>query len=433
MIKIILPTISLFLLTNSLSLILLSSSSILIFFILKATKQIPSILNPLFLSENISNSIIILSIITFILIILSSIDLNKFLFLSTTILFSLILIFTSSNLFLFYISFEIVLIPTLILITKIGRQPERIQAGIYLLIYTILGSLPLLIRIIRLNPYSNFPLNSNIPISFNLPILIILAFLIKLPIFFFHLWLPKAHVEAPVEGSIILAAILLKIGGYGIIRFLPILFKFCNPINSWLIRISLLGAFLTRINCTRQKDLKSLIAYSSVAHIGLVLARLLTITNIGLNGAIIIIIGHGLSSSALFFLVNLIYSKHHSRNIISFKGLFHIFPNLTFWWFIFISINISAPPSINFFSEILIIRRLVPWNNLSIILIFLASFSTASFSIILFTNISHNINSTLPISNFTQKQFNSLFLHSFPLIIISLQIPTFLILLNSLP
>lgn len=126
-----------------------------------------------------------------------------------------------------------------------------------------------------------------------------------------------------------MAAVLLKLGGYGLIRIIPLIIKI-SYIRNWVISISIVGASLTGLNCIRQKDLKALIAYSSVAHIGLILARLFTLSIIGKKGAIIIMVAHGLSSSALFLLVNIIYTKFHTRNILSFKGMITSFPNITF-------------------------------------------------------------------------------------------------------
>lgn len=389
------------------------------------------IINITIIYDILSYIIIILSIIRTLLIILSSQNPHLIHKTILPILLILTLTFRISSIINFYIIFELVLIPTIILIIISGKQIERLQARVYLIIYTLTASIPLLVRIIYINNPS-FIISFTLIYKYRIPLLLIIAFIVKIPIFFTHLWLPKAHVEAPLEGSIILAAVLLKLGGYGLIRFIPLCLNKINNINIWLIRISLLGATATRINCIRQKDLKSLIAYSSVSHIALVLIGLFSINLIGLQGAIIIIIAHGLASSALFLLVNDIYIKFSTRNIISFKGITSTIPNISFWWFIFIAINISAPPSINIIGEIFLISSIINWNYLSIIIIFIISLVTASFSLIIFINISHNKNETIINTQTSIKIFSSLLIHLIPLIILIFKIDIIVYFISSL-
>nr|QXE46451.1 NADH dehydrogenase subunit 4 [Cephalcia yanqingensis] len=343
---------------------------------------------------------------------------NMFSFMLLMMLMFLYLTFSSMNLFLFYLNFESSLIPTLILILGWGYQPERMYAGIYLLFYTLFMSFPLLLGIIYIynKNYSlmyiymkNF-LNMNNLFYFSM----ILAFLVKMPMYLVHMWLPKAHVEAPISGSMILAGIMLKLGGYGIIRVMNMISMSLNYI--W-VSISLMGGLLVSLMCLRQVDMKSLIAYSSVVHMGMILGGLLTLSNWGFCGAYILMIGHGLSSSGLFCLANLIYERLGSRSLLINKGLINLMPSMTLWWFLICSSSMASPPSLNLLGEIFLLSSLISWSWMTSFLLMLMSFFSASYTLYLYSYTQHgnNYSGLYSYSQGYVREYLLLILHWFPM------------------
>lgn len=338
---------------------------------------------------------------------------------------TLIISFSIANLFTFYIWFEASLIPTALLILIWGYQPERIQASMYLIIYTLTASLPLLIvlssiystsnHLILWYPWINFPVNLNSLLG---ALILLLAFLVKLPLFSVHLWLPKAHVEAPVAGSIILAAVLLKLGGYGLIRVVTLFPRQVIKIVPYLISVSILGAILASIICLRQADLKSLIAYSSVGHMGILITGVLSLTNWGFMGAILIIIAHGIVSSGIFCLANITYEINHTRRMVLTKGLLMTTPSLTLLWFLLIRANIAAPPSINLLREIILISGILSKNLLMGVTLIALRFTTVAYSLYLYTAISHggNLILTNPSPSTPSRYYMLIVMHFIPVI-----------------
>nr|AYP72667.1 NADH dehydrogenase subunit 4 [Colasposoma sp. EMHAU-15070314] len=398
-------------------------------------------INFLFGLDNMSYYLSLLSYWICMLMMISSLKLYKmnnyyslFLLVVNFLMISLLLAFSSLNLFSFYFFFEVSVIPTLVLIIGWGYQPERIEAGMYLLFYTMLFSLPMMIGLFVLYMEYNslfffkffYSCNYILYLSLNM------VFMVKIPMFFIHLWLPKAHVEAPVSGSMILAGVMLKLGGYGMIRLLKIFLPIWFYMNMYFILISLVGGFIVSLICLQQTDMKSLIAYSSVSHMGLVMSGILTMNSWGFIGGFVLMLAHGLCSSGLFCLSNLNYERVFSRSLYLNKGMMSYMPSLSFWWFMFCIMNMAAPPTLNLMGEIFLINSLVLYSSMTMIFLSLISFMGAAYSLFLFSYIQHGVMYSGFYSFYMGcgREYLLMFLHWFPLIILILMGDLFLIYSN---
>nr|NP_008734.1 NADH dehydrogenase subunit 4 [Smithornis sharpei]AAD32523.1 NADH dehydrogenase subunit IV [Smithornis sharpei] len=307
---------------------------------------------------------------------------------------AILLAFSALELTLFYITFEATLIPTLILITRWGSQPERLNAGIYLLFYTLISSLPLLICILFIHTQTGtlhlimlkllpLPPSTAWP-NFMMGFALLTAFMVKAPLYGLHLWLPKAHVEAPIAGSMLLAALLLKLGGYGIIRMTILTGPLSDHLLYPFLTLALWGALMTSSICLRQIDLKSLIAYSSVSHMGLAISTAMIQTHWSLAGTMAMMIAHGLTSSMLFCLANTSYERSHSRILILTRGLQSLLPLSTTWWLLASLTNMALPPTINLMAEMTIMITLFNWSTFTILLTGTTTFLTAAYTLFMF-------------------------------------------------
>nr|WNH37303.1 NADH dehydrogenase subunit 4 [Crystallichthys cyclospilus] len=360
-------------------------------------------LNSLMATDSLSTPLLVLTCWLLPLMILASQNhttsepLNRqrtYITLLTSLQIFLIMAFGATEIIMFYIMFEATLIPTLILITRWGNQAERLNAGVYFLFYTLAGSLPLLIALLLLQ--NNTGTLSLLTIQYTNPMELtsyahklwwagcLMAFLVKMPLYGVHLWLPKAHVEAPIAGSMILAAVLLKLGGYGMMRMIIMLEPLTKELSYPFIIFALWGVIMTGSICLRQTDLKSLIAYSSVSHMGLVVAGILTQTSWGFTGALILMIAHGLTSSMLFCLANTNYERTHSRTMLLTRGLQLVLPLMVTWWFIASLANLALPPLPNLMGELMIITSLFNWSWWTILLTGTGTLITAGYSLYMF-------------------------------------------------
>lgn len=359
-----------------------------------------------------------------------------------TIELLLCITFTASNLILFYICFEAILIPMFYLIIVWGSRSRKIKAAFYLFLYTAFGSIFFFISFALLySEFSYFNFNNSfiyylkflqfnekrgyINFDFYRQLIIwfgfFITFAIKIPIFPFHIWLPEAHVEAPTIGSVILASLLLKIGGYGMIKFLMIFERATKFMQPFIYTVCLISIVYASFAALRQLDIKKIIAYSSIAHMNFVVLAIFTLTLDGLNGAIILMLGHGVVSGALFLLIGVLYERYHSRNLLYYGGLTHVMPLTSFLFFFFSISNFSFPGTANFIGEFLILKSVLQTNTLVTLILLASSICTVGYSMFLFNRIFFGNLKTTYIETFTDI-YRHEFYYFVPLIIMNLVI-----------
>lgn len=275
----------------------------------------------------------------------------------------LIIVFCILDLLLFYVFFESILIPMFLIVGIWGSRERKIRAAYLLFLYTLIGSVLMLLAILLIYSITGTTTYTNLlTVSFDeslqkfLWLAFFASFAVKVPMVPVHIWLPEAHVEAPTAGSVILAGVLLKLGSYGLIRFsmplFPVATIYFTPLVYTMAAIAVIYTSLTAI---RQSDMKRIIAYASVAHMNVILVGMFALNMQGLEGAMIQMLSHGLVSSALFLCVGVLYDRHHSRMVRYYSGMAHTMPIFAIIFLFMTMANIALPCTSSFVGEFLIL------------------------------------------------------------------------------
>lgn len=315
----------------------------------------------------------------------------------------LIIVFSSLDLIIFYLFFEAILIPMFLIIGIWGARTRKIKAAYQFFLYTLFGSLFMLLGIFVIfldTGSTDFQILNTIRISPEKELFIWFAFFasfaVKVPMVPVHIWLPEAHVEAPTAGSVILAGVLLKMGTYGLLRFCVSLFPIASFFFTPLIFVlSCVAIIYTSLTTLRQIDLKKIIAYSSVAHMGFVTIGMFTNNIYGIEGSLIIMISHGFISSALFLCIGVLYDRFHTRLIKYYTGLVQVMPVFSFFFCFFSLANLGFPCFSSFPGEFLTLMGIFHANTVVCFLSSIGMILGAAYSLwlcnrILFGNLSIN-------------------------------------------
>lgn len=334
-------------------------------------------------------------------------ELNGLLIFSVGIL--LLFVFSILDIILFYISFEAILIPFFIYIGVAGYRARRVHAAYLFFFYTLVGSFCMLIAIffIYLHVGSTdieYIWNSSFGIERSIVIWLALfiTFAVKVPMFPFHIWLPEAHVEAPTEGSVILAGLLLKLGTYGFLRFsFPMFPEISIYFSPLVILMASIGIIYTSFSTLRQIDIKRVIAYSSIAHMNMCMVALFVFNELAFIGSIFLMIAHGVVSGGLFFVIGMIYNRYKTKILFYYSGLIHTMPILSFFFFMLTLGNIAMPGTSNFVGELLIICGITSsYNYLAIVAAAIGAFICTVYSMWLYNKVTF----MLPNNNYVKTK-----------------------------
>lgn len=327
----------------------------------------------------------------------------------------LLLIFSSLDLFVFYVFFEAILIPMFVIIGFWGSRERKIRAVYLFFFYTLCGSILMLISILYiLGEVGSLNLEYLYAWKFSkkeqifLWLTFFLSFASKIPLFPFHIWLPEAHVEAPTVGSVLLAGILLKLGVYGFLRFsLPLFPEASLYFAPMVYLLAILGVIYASLTAIRQTDLKRIIAYSSVAHMNMVMLGIFSFNVIGVEGAILQSLSHGFVAGGLFFLIGVLYDRYHSRFIYYYGGVVYMMPVFSAIFLLFTLANIALPGTSSFVGEFLLLVGIYKNNIIACIFSATGVVLSGAYSLWLYNRIifgNAKINYTLTFSDITKRE-----------------------------
>nr|QYC61832.1 NADH dehydrogenase subunit 4 [Paralia sulcata] len=322
--------------------------------------------------------------------------------------FFLLGVFCVLDLLLFYVFFESVLIPMYLIVGFWGSRERKIRAAYFFFLYTLLGSVLMLLAVLYIYyQIGTTDFETLLTVSFTLKeqkflwLAFFASFATKVPMIPVHIWLPEAHVEAPTAGSVILAGVLLKLGTYGFIRFsFPLFSEACFYFSPLVYSISAIGVIYTSFTAIRQTDFKRIIAYTSVAHMNLVLIGMFSFNNIGLEGAILQSLSHGFVASALFVIIGVVYDRYHTRTVKYYGGLVHVMPIYIFIFLIFTMANIGLPGTGSFIGEFLILTGSYKVNTIITFIGATGMILGGCYSLWLFNRIAYGNLKTQYIKNF---------------------------------
>ena len=339
----------------------------------------------------------------------------------------ILVVFTVLDLVVFYVFFESVLIPMFLIIGVWGSRERRVRAAYFFFLYTLLGSVLMLLGILVIywesgtTDYQTLvevlpEILKGSQLQYLLWLAFFASFAVKVPMVPGHIWLPEAHVEAPTGGSVILAGILLKLGTYGLVRFSLPLFPVASVYFTPLVyAMALIGVVYTSMTAMRQTDMKRIIAYASVAHMNLTLIGLFSLTPQGVEGSILQMLSHGLVSGALFLCVGVLYDRHHSRLVIYYSGVAHTMPIYCAVFLFFTMANLALPGTSSFVGEFMILLGTFQVNRFVTLLAGSTMVLGGAYSLWLYNRVAYG-NGSLLSSDLTRRELFAFL----PLIVLTL-------------